>query len=246
MRQYLLWLLLLLFGPLMLRVSDCEAQVSNHNFGLSQFIVYRVDLVKKRLELWSMDQDGHRYGNAGRIKTILASRGNRLLFATNSGIFDKLFRPLGLHVENGRELRPLNLRTGEGNFFLQPNGVFYITQEQKAAIVPTEKFKGESRVSLAVQSGPLLVNNGVINKAFNQESRNLLVRSGVGVVGTSEVYFAISKNPVSFYEFSLFFRDLLGCKDALYLDGVISRMYTGESDPSSEKGDFSAMLVVYE
>jgi uncharacterized protein YigE (DUF2233 family) len=35
---------------------------------------------------------------------------------------------------------------------------------------------------------------------------------------------------VNFYEFARFFRDGLGCANALFLDGTISSLYTG--DPS--------------
>ena len=41
---------------------------------------------------------------------------------------------------------------------------------------------------------------------------------------SGKVIFAISKQQVNFYEFASFLREL-GCVNALYLDGTVSRMY---------------------
>jgi uncharacterized protein YigE (DUF2233 family) len=41
----------------------------------------------------------------------------------------------------------------------------------------------------------------------------------VGVSTPGQVHFAISEEPVNFHDFARFFRDRLGCADALFLDG---------------------------
>jgi uncharacterized protein YigE (DUF2233 family) len=74
----------------------------------------------------------------------------------------------------------------------------------------------------------MLLYNGLIHNDFNQGSSNKYVRNGVGLIemnDTALIAFVISNRPVNFYDFSLFFRDFLHCKDALYLDGHISAMY---------------------
>jgi uncharacterized protein YigE (DUF2233 family) len=35
----------------------------------------------------------------------------------------------------------------------------------------------------------------------------------------------VSESPVNFHTFASLFRDQLGCRDALYLDGTISQFY---------------------
>ena len=45
------------------------------------------------------------------------AQGERLQFAMNAGMFHPDFAPVGLLVINGREVSPLNLAEGEGNFF---------------------------------------------------------------------------------------------------------------------------------
>ena len=128
---------------------------------------------------------------------------------------------------------------------MKPNGVFF-TQGTQASVVATDKFKSQSAINNASQSGPLLIDDGSINSQFNPRSTNRLIRSGVGVEGQSKVFFAISNEPVNFYDFALFFRDRLKCRSALYLDGVISVMYAEDVERKQTSGDFAAMFAVFE
>ena len=74
--------------------------------------------------------------------------------------------PVGLYVEDGRELARVNTNAGPGNFHMRPNGVFYVTGEV-AAIVETRSFiKQNLRVEFATQSGPMLVIDGKIHPRF--------------------------------------------------------------------------------
>ena len=68
------------------------------------------------------------------------------------------------------------------------------------------------------------------------------MRSGIGVSDDS-VIFAISEQPVNFYEFATFFRDVLNCSSALYLDGVISRMYLPDLGKTDTNGDLLEYLL---
>ena len=45
----------------------------------------------------------------------------------------------------------------------------------------------------------------------------------------TEVHFVITKGRVSFYEFARFFRDSLGCRNALFLDGGVAPGLCGQS-----------------
>jgi uncharacterized protein YigE (DUF2233 family) len=72
----------------------------------------------------------------------------------------------------------------------------------------------------------MLVVDGEINHAFDAQSGSLKWRSGVCAATPSHVVFAVSEAPVSFHAFARLFRDTLGCRDALYLDGTLSRLWT--------------------
>ena len=71
----------------------------------------------------------------------------------------------------------------------------------------------------------MLVLRGDINPDFNASSKNLYIRSGVGLRKDGVAVFALSRQPVSFYDLAALFRDKLQCRDALYLDGAISEFY---------------------
>ena len=47
----------------------------------------------------------------------------------NAGIFTTDKQPEGLFMAKGEIITKLNLKKGSGNFYLTPNGVFYLTKE---------------------------------------------------------------------------------------------------------------------
>jgi uncharacterized protein YigE (DUF2233 family) len=110
---------------------------------------------------------------------------------------------------------------------MQPNGVFYVDRDGKAGVMTTGHWRERGmRARLATQSGPMLVVDGEINPSFDARSESLKWRSGVCAATPSHVVFAVSEAPVSFHAFARLFRDTLGCRDALYLDGTLSRLWT--------------------
>jgi len=148
--------------------------------------------------------------------------------------------PLGLYIENSKLLTPLNKRSGSGNFYLKPNGIFYINKDKKAFIETTDDFKF-SNIEYATQSGPMLVINGNIHSTFKQNSVNTNIRNGVGILPDGQVLFVMSKQPVNFYDFAEYFKDA-GCKQALYLDGFVSRTYLASQNWIQTDGDFGVMI----
>jgi uncharacterized protein YigE (DUF2233 family) len=192
--------------------------------------VVQLDLKREQLGLyWRDTQSGQPFGSIESLRQWGEARGQRLLFATNAGIYDHKFAPLGLYVENGKTLVPLNLAHGNpasGNFSLLPNGVFAIYPNGHAAVRTSAAFKAEGKpAQWATQSGPMLLIDGKLNEQFVDDSSSLKWRSGVCVKTSTEVVFAVSEAPVNFHTFGRLFRDRLGCRDALYLDGSISQLY---------------------
>lgn len=195
------------------------------------FRIVAFDPVLARLEL---------VGGAEPLRTFAdLRRAGPFLAATNAGIFHPNLRAVGLHVEDGHEHVPLELADGAGNFYLKPNGVFWIDAEG-AHVAASEDYAPVGEVQLATQSGPLLLDGGVRHPAFRDDSKNRLLRSGVGVCSGRPVL-AISEGAVRFAELAGLF-EALGCEDALYLDGVISVLDLGEG-PAPE-GRFAGFLVV--
>jgi uncharacterized protein YigE (DUF2233 family) len=191
------------------------------------------------------DDEGWRFGNAEALEQWSRKKGKSLRFATNAGIFSWTYNPLGLFIKDGREIVALNSQEGSGNFYMKPNGVFYV-EAQVAHIVETSQYHPSGKVSLASQSGPLLLINGQLNPAFKKESGNRTIRNGVGVKDGREAFFAISNGGINFWDFSELFRDKLGCDNALYLDGLISKMYVPELRREQKGGNFAALFAIFE
>ena len=192
--------------------------------------VVHLDLKYEKLTLhWHETASGQPFGSIDALRQWGESRGKRLLFATNAGIYDRQYAPLGLYVEDGKTVVPLNLAHGNpasGNFSLLPNGVFAIYPDGHAAVSTSTAFKAAGKPARwATQSGPMLLIDGKLNPQFINDSSSLKWRSGVCARTPDEVVFAVSEAPVNFHTFGRLFRDELGCRDALYLDGSISQMY---------------------
>lgn len=196
------------------------------DFRDKRYTLCEVDLAQEHLQLFLNDDSGAPFKRFDALKPWLAARGQSLVFAMNAGMYHPDFSPVGLFIAEGRELAPLSTASGAGNFFLKPNGVFYVTA-RGAGIVETSGYaQVKEPVLLATQSGPLLLERGAIHPRLIPDSDSLRVRNGVGILSPQRVVFAISEGSGNFYEFALLFRDLLKCKDALYLDGSISSLYS--------------------
>jgi uncharacterized protein YigE (DUF2233 family) len=137
----------------------------------------------------------------------------------------------------------INLKNGNGNFYMKPNGVFYLSKSGEAKICMSEDFVMSQDVEYATQSGPLLLHNGQIHNKINEGSPNLKIRNGVGIMPDGNILFAISKEEINFYDFAMFFKNK-GCMNALYLDGVVSRMYLPEKKWEQLDGDFGVIIGV--
>jgi uncharacterized protein YigE (DUF2233 family) len=210
----------------------------------TRFEVVTLDLRRASLEMQWKDAKGQPYKTFQRLEMELSRSNRRVLAAMNAGIFDTSFRPLGLHIQQGRVLRDLNTRQrGYGNFYLQPNGVFMIGPNG-ARVLPTSAYQREQpRVLEATQSGPMLVVNGKLHPAFRQGSENQIVRNGVGVESANRVHLVLAVDPVNFYDFARFMRDGLNCPNALYLDGNISSLNVPGTEVIGD-GEFAGMLTV--
>jgi uncharacterized protein YigE (DUF2233 family) len=161
-------------------------------------------------------------------------------------MYDEAGRPIGLFVEKGVRRHRLNLRDGPGNFHLQPNGVFAVDARGRPSVMPSRDFtRADRNIAWATQSGPMLVIRGKLHPRFDSDGPSRLVRNGVGVAGPSTAWFAISEEGVSFGRFARFFRDGLGCADALYLDGTVSSLWdpgAGRQDGYSSLGPMIAVF----
>ncbi len=195
-----------------------------------------VEVNPKRLRLFWLDEEKQPYRHFSGLKNALKKAGYTARVMMNAGIYTTKDTPAGLHIEQGQVVNPLNTRHGKGNFHIQPNGVFYVTADKQAAIRTTTAFakkygKAPASLFLAVQSGPMLVINGKINAQFTPEKKSQYSRNGVCVTRDKRVWFLVTANFVrsNLYQFALAAKQL-GCNNALYLDGNLSKLYLRGQD----------------
>lgn len=75
--------------------------------------------------------------------------------------------------------------------------------------------------------------------------KKLHIRNGVGLLPNGNLLFAISKTKINFYDFATHFK-VNGCKNALYLDGFVSRAYLPEQNWIQLDGAFGVIIGVEE
>ncbi len=208
-------------------------------------ISYIVDPKTQDLRFYWKNDKGEPLKSIQNLKTYVETKNSTLLFAMNGGMFNKGFSPQGLFIQNKNTLAPLDTTNGDGNFYLKPNGVFYVTDEGIPFVCKTKDFKDNTKINYATQSGPMLVVDGKIHTAFKEGSTNLNIRNGVGILPDNKVVFAMSKKELNFYDFAKYFQNL-GCKNALYLDGFVSRTYLPEKNWKQMDGNFGVIIGVTE
>lgn len=247
------------FPRWLLAALGCAA-VSSHLGGAevvehegAKYHLFRIDSPDRaKLQLAWLGADGKPLGDFNGLRRDLALQGKKIAFATNAGIFERGPKPCGLTICEGKVLVPLNLRPGEGNFYLKPNGVFFLDDKLGPGVMEAAEFARSGLTPrLATQSGPLMLRNGVIHPAFNLKSPNKRLRNAVGVrKKDSQIIFAMSDRDdaklgtVTFHQFSRFFLHL-GCEDVLYLDGDISNMLVSPpADARLTPNTFAAMFFM--
>jgi uncharacterized protein YigE (DUF2233 family) len=190
------------------------------------YALCEVDPTTQRLELFLNDASGRPYGQFSAVDAALAEQGQTLAFAMNAGMYHTNRRPVGLYIEDGEILAPLQTRESFGNFGLLPNGLLCLT-DTGAQVIETLRYqRAAPACRAATQSGPMLVIDGALHPRFLPDSTSRYIRNGVGTSTDGDrAVFVISRNPVTFHQFGSFFRDALGLPQALYFDGNISRLY---------------------
>lgn len=207
------------------------------------FVFYIANPKKQHVDMYFQNDKGINYGSLANLKLVLEKDNQQLLFAMNGGMYKKDKSPQGVFMEHSIVRTNIDTASGSGNFYMKPNGVFYLRIDDVPVIRKTEDFKVGKYVSYATQSGPMLVIDGEIHKAFHKDSKNLNIRNGVGILPNNEILFAMSKKEISFYDFAKFFKDK-GCKNALYLDGFVSRTYCPSQNWIQTDGDFGVIIGV--
>ncbi len=208
-----------------------------------RFLFCIIDPKKQDIKFYWKNEKQENFKSIQNLKNWLNQHHKRLLFTMNGGMYKPDNSPQGLFIENNKLITPLDTASGTGNFYLKPNGVFYISENRLPTICNTTYFINNGNVKYATQSGPMLVINGQIHSAFKQGSTNVNIRNGVGILPNNKIIFAMSKKEINFYDFANYFKQM-GCKNALYLDGLVSRTYFPKQNWTQLDGNFGVIIGV--
>jgi len=208
---------------------------------------YSIKTNPSNINLYWKNKNNESYSTFYSLKKHLTKESSEPFMMMNAGIYSSNKTPAGLFVENNKIIAKLNTLNGKGNFHLQPNGIFYINNNNQAKLTTTSKFVEiikKSNIKTAIQSGPMLVINNKINSIFKKDSNSLYVRNAVCVDKSNSVVFFISKDKTNFYNFANIAVSL-DCKNALYLDGSISKIYVkGKINNIFHFNDFVGIFTI--
>lgn len=230
--------LLLALAPLAAAAQDA-CQLTDPTLTLQS---YTVDAQHERIAMYWRQPNGKAYDSLRGLLNAINGDG-RVRMAMNGGIYDKAYAPLGLYIENGQQQVAVNRASGGGNFFIKPGGVFYL-RGQRAGIVSLDKLKSTKGMDYAVQSGPMLIENGVINWRLKPSASSRKLRNGVGITATGKVVFMLSNRESNFYDFACYAQSRLNVRQMLYLDGTISKMYQQGGSIPWQYHPFVSMITV--
>ena len=209
----------------------------------TEYIVCEVPLDRYRLSLRAVDAAGKPYETYEAVRASMGGKDVRLIM--NAGMYHEDRLPVGLAVQDGRELHGAVLGTGSGNYSLRPNGVFFVENGQAQVMESTRYLAGKHKPDLATQSGPMLVVDGTLHPRFLEKSDSLNIRNGVCASENGRtVTLVLSRSPVNFWDFGSFFKDRLGCRNALFFDGTISSLSYPAGGIDYRRDRLGPMLVV--
>ena len=201
-----------------------------------------------KIEVFTCSLKDHRFeilvAEHGQPLTLASLHQKSLVFAMNGGIFQPGYRPSGLLTRAAQALYPLNLASGSGNFYLKPNGVFFIV-DGHAQITNSESY---AQLGLspdwAIQSGPLLVENGVLHPQLDPGGTQYFSRNGVGITDQGQLVLWVFLEPVTLYKCAEILKTKWHCSWVLYLDGSISGFRWGKNGMNLVK-PYATILAVH-
>ncbi|MFZ9942082.1 MAG: phosphodiester glycosidase family protein [Bacteroidia bacterium] len=244
--------LLVLKSNILKKKSNVISTLSEGHKVLWNNRAYRVFVARAKehqIATHLMKTDRIQFKGLADLKKHLNTNNKQVLMVTNGGMFTVDNKPVGFFRSSAeRRQYPLDTSTTKfnDNFHLYPNGVFFVDSTGHPGVLTTSAFNNSKfyhAAAMATQSGPMLVIDGKIHPKFKQGSQNVKIRSAVGVISGEVAVFVASTQPVSFWDIAEMQLELFGCRNALFLDGVVSLMDVHDMPPPPDRS-FGPMISV--
>ena len=198
-----------------------------------------------RIEIRTADSDGLPYRSFAALEASLGQRSEQVQFAMNGGMFDKEGHAIGLSIEDGRELHPINVRNGPRQFPPQAQWGVPRPPRRPRRSRREHRLRALPRRRLRDAIGADAVIDGEIHPTFEVDGPSRYERNGVGIDPKGQPVFAISQEGVSFGKFGRLFRDRLGARNALYLDGSVSSLWNPVAGRRDRSAPIGPMIVAF-
>ena len=148
----------LLLGILLAIFASTSTANSSSWRELSPGLEYR--LLQRKIHVFRIAPKKHQLQIAlapkDKVSNVIRfAQQNQALIAINGGFFTPKLRPLGLRIQNGNQLNPIQAT----NWF----GIFYL-QNDNPHIVAKSEFRNNKNIQMAIQCGPRLIIDGKIPK----------------------------------------------------------------------------------
>ncbi len=210
----------------------------------SKFVQCIAEPGKHKILLRIKGDDGILLRNLKSLANMMGEK--PVSFAMNAGMYDLKSRPIGYYVEDGERVAKLNRAKGEGNFHMQPNGVFFGNESGGWQVMTSADFeaKVKDRPDFGTQSGPMLLIDGKVHPDITENGESQYTRNAVGVDKEGRAHFVISSEPVSFGRMARMMRDRAKTPNALYLDGNVSSLWDPANKRLDVKYPIGPMVVV--
>jgi uncharacterized protein YigE (DUF2233 family) len=112
-----------------------------------RFVLHTIDLKTQSLKFYLQNKNGINLGNFKTLRDALLQKNEELVFAMNGGMYLKNGSAQGLYIENGITKKRLNTtKKAYGNFYLQPNGIFYLTKDNRGVVCKTNDFRPNKNI----------------------------------------------------------------------------------------------------
>jgi len=205
----------------------CLGQTKSYtklNYKRCNFRVFDITLTSNSAKRFKLISNSSNLPHYDFLRAEALNSYSKYFWISTTSCDDKNF-PIGYYVVDGNVIKPVNNSTsGNGNFFMQPNGALVISGNS-IDIFETNEIPTISTPQIAFQSGPMLVTNSIINNSFQEKSSNVNIRSGVGIyldtkTNKKHLVFVVSSHPVNFFVIASLFKDKFKCKQALALNSA--------------------------